>query len=1303
MSNVWLLLSRLFAILHVAHHVNCTPESDSEETYNTYYNYVGLTRRLWSFVEKYPSICSLESVGKSVEGRELWVLRVTAHPERNEPGKPRFRYVGNMHGDEAVSRQVLLYLTEYLLTRYGTEPRVTRLLNSTDIYIMPSMNPDGFEKATEGDCTGSSSTARENAKHVDLNRGFPDQFDQLPRVLERDAPEVTAVMNWTLQKKFVLSGNLHGGSVVASYPFDDSSSHIASGVYSHSPDDALFRYLAQTYAENHPVMKEGRPQCPYDPDEVFKDGITNGAAWYDVPGGIQDFSYLQGNCFEVTFELSCCKYPFASELYTEWNNNREALLTYMEKVHMGVSGYVMTSAGMGLPGANISVAGIDHNITTWIFGDYFRLLLPGTYSITASSSGYLPKTVNNVTVTEDKATLLNFTLNKSSEEMQMPGSLASPVPSRAFSPTVWSFDNQGASTPQPLVQPQDIGHHTYLDMVLFLQQINTVHSSITHLYSIGQSAQGRELYVMEISTNAGIDQPGKPEIVFVGNLHGSDAVGKEMLLILVEYLCSNYGNEALVTRLVNSTRVHILPSMNPDGYEMIFGAQKHFGTNNDFSGGVRYSSNQNTDLSKNFPDQSHGEDFVQLEKAAVMSWMKTHSFVLSASVLGGMIGVKYPNSVDSLDEDVFKLIAEACFVKYSFLQLSQACDLPRPQDRNGINPSAPAGIDMQTWVYRNTGALGFTIGLSCDLYPQAKDLLTYWKQYHVVLLQFIQQVHFSVRGRVTDVQSGQGIANSTIVVEGSRHHVHTSKSGQYWRPLAPGAYEIQAFAPGYSAVVVPVRVSETQVEQVDIGLTPELRTHSEGQLVDKEFQKLLEDLSSTSGLEQLVQSLLPAGMLRYRTYRERSDFLQKLTLTFPHITHLYSLGHSWEFRTIWALEISGNLESPQPTEPKMRYVAGVHGNGAVGPELLLEFAFVLCINYGGNPTITKLVDRSRIVIVPCVNPDGRELAQEGKCFSTAGLTNAHGVDLDTDFLSGSLSVQPETRAMMDLIREGGFSLSVNLEGGSLLVTYPYDRTTQPAHNEETLKYLAMVYAGNHLGMHFGYPGCHNGPESVPGGILRGAEFSNHSGSMKDFSMDMSLCPEITVYTGCCLYPPAEQLLSLWVEHRTSLFAMLLETHKGLSGVVRDKEGQPVSDAVVRVNGSVLVHSDTQGYFHTLLPPGTHQLEIHAQGFQQQLREVNVSSHQVASPLVIKFTESSTRFSQGVVLAAATSIITILLFSLLIWHFHSAKFVRILNGVRWLRQENLQMDPIVSEKSPLRGVFLEESETGGTESPTHKEQ
>jgi carboxypeptidase D len=66
----------------------------------------------------------------------------------------------------------------------------------------------------------------------------------------------------------------------------------------------------------------------------FSDGITNGADWYDVSGGMQDFNYLNSNAFEITIELSCCKYPALKNniLENEWDNNKEALLTYMEMV-----------------------------------------------------------------------------------------------------------------------------------------------------------------------------------------------------------------------------------------------------------------------------------------------------------------------------------------------------------------------------------------------------------------------------------------------------------------------------------------------------------------------------------------------------------------------------------------------------------------------------------------------------------------------------------------------------------------------------------------------------------------------------------------------------------------------------------------------------------------------------------------------------------------------------------------------------------------------------------------------------------
>jgi len=172
------------------------------ETYDRYYNYDALTERLQSLARKYPHIANLSSVGQSVEGRQLWVMRITKDPPADggdAPGKPKFKYVGNMHGDETVSRQVLVYVAEYLLTGYGAEPRATELVDTTDVYIMPSMNPDGFEKSVEGDCAGRHG-GRNNAKNMDLNRSFPDQYSGTSANPET-IPEVMAVIRWIQEKK----------------------------------------------------------------------------------------------------------------------------------------------------------------------------------------------------------------------------------------------------------------------------------------------------------------------------------------------------------------------------------------------------------------------------------------------------------------------------------------------------------------------------------------------------------------------------------------------------------------------------------------------------------------------------------------------------------------------------------------------------------------------------------------------------------------------------------------------------------------------------------------------------------------------------------------------------------------------------------------------------------------------------------------------------------------------------------------------------------------------------------------------
>ncbi|KAI7800654.1 carboxypeptidase D [Triplophysa rosa] len=1325
--SVLLLLFILIRSINSVRSADQRGEEVTLETYNKYYNYDEFTDLLKSLSQKYSNIANLTSIGRSVEGRELWVMRITRDPNADVPGKPKFKYVGNMHGDETVSRQVLIYLVEYLLQRYGDDQRVTELVDNTDIYIMPSMNPDGFEKSVEGDCMGKDE-GRYNAKNIDLNRSFPDQFDEI-HVKAEDIPEGAAVMRWILENKFVLSGNLHGGTVVASYPYDDSASHKTDGTYSKSPDDSLFKYLALVYAENNPVMKTGQPKCEESMAETFPDGITNGAKWYDVSGGMQDYNYLKGNCFEITMELSCCKYPPSSRLRTEWDNNRESLLAYMEKIHIGVRGNVIAARnGAPLSDAVIMVAGINHNVSTARFGEYYRLLLPGTYNITAIAPGYIPMSVVGMEVKEGRATELNLTL--------VPETDVNPTtPSIPDSPTATSTNSSSADTSSPgadsvekeqssnlAIQPQDFRHHHYNDMELFLQKFSSEYSSITRLYSIGKSVQGRLLRVMEITDNPGVHELGEPEFKYIGNMHGNEVVGRELLLNLIEYLCRNYGSDPEVTQLVDSTRIHIMPSMNPDGYEV--------SQEGDISGIQGRNNSNNFDLNRNFPDRFNFiTDPRQPETIAVMNWVKSYPFVLSANLHGGSLVVNYPyddNLEDvigysrSSDDVVFKMLALAYSEENTQMHNGNPCPEMDPEFfADGItNGAAWYNVHggMQDWNYINTNCFEVTIELGCYKYPLAADLPKYWNENRRSLLQFMHRVHRGFKGMVIDSKDGSGIPNATITVETIDHPVTTNVAGDYWRLLVPKTYRVTASAQGYVSVSTYATVPENGVEIVNFTLT-RINTNANGRMTEdassvqdptvKEFESLIKQLSGESGLDELIKNTPTQSSFRYRRYSEVSEFLRGLTLNFPEITSLHSLGQSVEFRTIWALEISNNPKVQEPSEPKIRFVAGIHGNAPVGTELLLEFAASLCINYGKNAAITRLINETRIVILPSINPDGRELAKENDCNSTAGMTNAHGKDLNNDFFGNASQrageLQPETRAVMDLIQERGFTLSVALDGGSLLVTYPYDKPVQPVENDDTLRYLATVYASHHPTMHLGNTGCSNNGQMgiIPDGVLRAAEWHSHMGSMKDFSVDFGHCPEITVYTSCCLFPTAEMLPTLWAENRKSLLRMLVEVHKGVRGVVKDRNGKPIAGAMIVLNGAVRVFTSEGGFFHALLAPGLHNIEAVADGYQQQSQKVSVSQFEAASTIIIEFDMENNIFGlprELVVASAAAAMTALVITACIIWCVCSAKSNRQKDGFHRLRQhrddydDEIRLTSMGSKKSLLSNEFQDESES-----------
>merc|ERR1719410_3271142 len=411
-----------------------------------HHNNTELAAILQQVHNKCPDISRLYTLSEpSVEGVPLYVLEFSDNPGHHELTEPERKDVANMHGNEVLGRELLLHLSDHICQSYlAGDADIKALVHSTRIHILPSMNPDGWKIATDNGAKDYL-IGRNNANNVDLNRDFPDlnqvvyegaeENNHLLREANFDhriQPETESLIKMIMDTPYVLSANMHGGDLVANYPYDESKTDNPTQ-YTPSPDDMTFRNLASVYAGNHPRMSNPRtPGCDSEVNEFAQHGgITNGAAWYSVPGGMQDFNYLASNDFEITLELGCDKYPPASSLAGEWEDNKRSLVEFLWAAHWGAKGVVRDGVtGEGLGGASVHVrnisrtdrhargeADIRHDVTTAAGGDYWRLLTDGEYEIIVQAEGYEPQAkLVQVSNGHKEATRLDFDLVETEAE-----------------------------------------------------------------------------------------------------------------------------------------------------------------------------------------------------------------------------------------------------------------------------------------------------------------------------------------------------------------------------------------------------------------------------------------------------------------------------------------------------------------------------------------------------------------------------------------------------------------------------------------------------------------------------------------------------------------------------------------------------------------------------------------------------------------------------------------------------------------------------------------------------------------------
>lgn len=267
------------------------PTEDSK-----YHNYSELTAELKKLADENPSLVKMSSIGKSVEGRDIWVLRISGQMSQAST-LPGVIFMGGHHAREHLSVEMPLRLAQYLIEQYRNgDARIAALLDNRDVHIIPAVNPDGLEFDIS---TGKYKLWRKNrAKNsngtfgVDLNRNYGYQWgtggssknpnsDTYMGPAPFSEPETKAIKAY-VEANTNLSTLLsfHTFSKLILYPWGHKYEGIAT-----AKDKAVHEKMAQK-------MAQWNDYTPQQASEL-----------YIASGDTTDWSYGQQKMISFTFEL----------------------------------------------------------------------------------------------------------------------------------------------------------------------------------------------------------------------------------------------------------------------------------------------------------------------------------------------------------------------------------------------------------------------------------------------------------------------------------------------------------------------------------------------------------------------------------------------------------------------------------------------------------------------------------------------------------------------------------------------------------------------------------------------------------------------------------------------------------------------------------------------------------------------------------------------------------------------------------------------------------------------------------------
>jgi hypothetical protein len=370
---------------------------------------------------------------------------------------------------------------------------------------------------------------------------------------------------------------------------------------------------------------------------------------------------------------------------------------------------------------------------------------------------------------------------------------------------VWRAADAALAAGQP-VPREGREWPTYAQLEAELQAIAAANPNLVRLVTIGSSLQGRAIYFLKISDNAGVEE-NEPEFKFSSSIHGDEVVGMELCRRMIHYLLDNYGTDPTVTNMVNNSELWFCCMYNPDG----------------FVNGTRYNAH-GVDLNRDFPDPiTDPIDTTvgrELENQNMMNFCYPHNFILSANYHGGSLVMNIPwdcQHAHTPDHNMIWQYAEG----YSYRNPPMWAS---PEFPHGVVLGADWYVihgGLQDWSYNWRNDIDITIEVSNNKWPAWSTMDTYWANNRDAMLYYMERVLYGVKGRVYNAVTGAPLSATVMAVEIGKAIKSDAEVGDYHRILLPGTYTFTFTADGYDTRTVPsVVVTDGIVTTLDAPMYP---------------------------------------------------------------------------------------------------------------------------------------------------------------------------------------------------------------------------------------------------------------------------------------------------------------------------------------------------------------------------------------------------------------------------------------------------------------------------------------------------